>query len=375
MKKMSMSLRNLYQDLLDRKIAQEMQFGESVSGMVDGSFVTKNISGNMYWYFQYRENNVTKQRYVGPETEKTREIIDRISKYQDFVSGQNLKEIVKTLKSVPGVPTLLKTEEKLLRSLELAGFFRNGGILIGTHAYRCYPFSVGFIPDSESARTMDVGVAFNRTIDLFVPEGAEGISTRILERVKLTPLPSLDPKGRIYVFAVDGTDLKLEVLTTYRNHEEDGQLKNMNNVGFMGQPLPYMEFLTKEPVRAVILSGEGILTNVPSPDRYAVHKIMVSQVRPEESRAKRAKDLQQAMTILKTMESEYPSDLVSLEMEMRSLAIQYDQENKWNSGLQVFNKLLSMENASAISGLSIFSPDPEKSDTSDSPDIPRFRKR
>lgn len=371
MKKMSMSLRNLYQDLLDRKILQEMQFGESVGEMVDGCFVTKSVSGKTYWYFQYRENNVTKQRYIGPDSEATRRTIDRISKYKDFVSGQNLKELVKTLRSVPGVPPLLKAEENLLRSLELAGFFRNGGILVGTHAYRCYPFSVGFIPDLEVAKTMDVDVAFNRTINIFVPEGVEGISQRILDRVKLSPLPSLDPKGRTYAFTVDGTDLKLEVLTTYRNAEEDGHLKGLRNVGFMGQPLPYMEFLTKDPVRAVVLSGEGILTNIPSPDRYAIHKIMVSQLRREENRAKRTKDLYQAMTMLTTMESEYPQDLSSLEKEMSLLAIRYGQEEKWEAGLRTFNKFLAVENVSVIHGLSSPSPDEKKIDEFSPQDIRR----
>ncbi len=58
----------------------------------------------------------------------------------------------------------------------------------------------------------------------------------------------------------------------------------------------YLDFLIYQPVEAVALHGGGVMVNVPEPSRFAVHKLIVSRVRPDTP--KRAKDLWQASCLL-----------------------------------------------------------------------------
>lgn len=67
-------------------------------------------------------------------------------------------------------------------------------------------------------------------------------------------------------------------------------------LGATGHFLRYLDFLIYQPVEAVVLYGGGVLVNVPDPARYAIHKLIVSQVRSDVP--KRGKDLWQASCLL-----------------------------------------------------------------------------
>ena len=69
-----------------------------------------------------------------------------------------------------------------------------------------------------------------------------------------------------------------------------------------------MDYLIHEPEPAVILYDAGIYVHVPSPARYAVHKLIVSR-RRQEGAAKRGKDVQQAEALLRVLAETRPHDL------------------------------------------------------------------
>jgi hypothetical protein len=71
--------------------------------------------------------------------------------------------------------------------------------------------------------------------------------------------------------------------------------------GASAQPLRYLDFLIHEPVWSVILHRGGVPVRVPQPARYAVHKLIVSTLRPDRSRAKSDKDLIQASTLIEAL--------------------------------------------------------------------------
>jgi hypothetical protein len=45
------------------------------------------------------------------------------------------------------------------------------------------------------------------------------------------------------------------------------------------QPLRFLDFLIRDPAPAVVLHGSGIYVHVPAPERYAVHKLILSLYR------------------------------------------------------------------------------------------------
>ena len=88
-----------------------------------------------------------------------------------------------------------------------------------------------------------------------------------------------------------------------------------------------MNFLLKNPSQAVIPCGDGILVNVPAPERFALHKIWVSQQRQPHS-PKVEKDLEQASQLLETLQSLHRTNLVGAAIRDLSKIIKNDERSK-----------------------------------------------
>jgi hypothetical protein len=83
-------------------------------------------------------------------------------------------------------------------------------------------------------------------------------------------------------------------------------------------PLRFLDFLIREPVRAVLLHGAGVPILIPSPERYAVHKLIVGSRRKEDrdTATRAAKDRLQAKAIIEAMiANRQHGDLASAYME------------------------------------------------------------
>lgn len=312
----------LYQDLLDKKMDQELFLSSLDEKITDGSgsFVSKSVTGNLYWYFQTCKNGIKRQRYVGPDNENTRGMIERLQSYRKTVKESSSEELVSALKRVPGIPRVDPNERKIILSLEKAGVFRKEGILVGTQAFRCYPLIVGVSLPETAARTGDIDLAYDRDIQVFVPESTDKIVSRIRSEIPLRAIPTLDPKGRSYSFVITGSDLKLEILTTINGEESDPErLKSINEIGFHAQPLAYMDYLIKNPIKSVLLYGNGVLVNLPSPERFAIHKILLRQIRDRSSHIKSTKDLVQGGALLDAL-ARFPEDLTNAVRDLRARA-------------------------------------------------------
>jgi hypothetical protein len=74
------------------------------------------------------------------------------------------------------------------------------------------------------------------------------------------------------------------------------------------QPLRFLDYLIAEPEAAVILRNAGVYVQVPAPERYAVHKLIVSRRRREGS-AKRDKDILQAAALFDALSQMRPHEL------------------------------------------------------------------
>ncbi len=303
MRRIPLSTRTVYEDLLDKKLSQELFLDPVAGDIPKGSFVTKQISGKTYWYYQSYMDGRKVQSYIGPDTSGITSRIEGLKRYKYFAKNTQMSTIVTSLSRFPGIPKISREEGEVLQSIEHAGVFRNGGILIGTHAFRCYSFLFGILLDSSAIRTADIAIAFDRSIKVFVPKDSDRIYEKIRATLDLVPIPSLDRKNRSYAFQIGNSGINLEILTTFLNKEDPAGLKPVEDIGFYAQPLEYMDYLTQDPVKAVILFKEGILVNVPDPERYACHKILVSQLRRADNKAKREKDLMQAGLILTAVAS------------------------------------------------------------------------
>ena len=78
----------------------------------------------------------------------------------------------------------------------------------------------------------------------------------------------------------------------------------------------FLDFLIYDAVPAVLLHDGGVLVNVPRPERYALHKLIVSR-RRREGVAKIDKDLAQAEPLLDVLAERRKADLRDAWQEMR----------------------------------------------------------
>lgn len=73
------------------------------------------------------------------------------------------------------------------------------------------------------------------------------------------------------------------------------------------QLLRFLDFLVCREVEAVALHGPGIPVKVPAPERFALHKLIVSRMRitTAASQTKARKDIAQAEILLRALVSQH----------------------------------------------------------------------
>lgn len=322
----------LYADILDSKL-RELDLRKELVHGTKGTYVKQVSDGNYYWYIQTYDaaTKKTNKTYIGPDTEETREQIlylkNKLKEYRDFSTYEQLEQNVIMLRKARKLPLPSPVEEKTLSVLEKHGVFLNGAILIGTQAFRCYPLMLGRIFPDTITRTADIDLAADRSIKVAAYEKFEDIKKNIEKDLALIALPTLDRKNWSNQFYVEGSNLKLEILTTIVEESEPERLKKLRNIPFAAQPLELMNFLLKDPLQAVVPCGNGILVNVPAPERFALHKLWVSQQRPPHS-PKVEKDLAQAAQLLETLQSLHRTNLVAAAIRDLAKIIKNDEKAK-----------------------------------------------
>lgn len=95
---------------------------------------------------------------------------------------------------------------------------------------------------------------------------------------------------------------RVDVLTTNRGAERDAPV-NLPSLQTDAVPLRFLDYLLRDTIEAAILTRHGALVNVPSPERYAVHKLIVSVMRHSAgaSAVKADKDAAQAGFLIEAL--------------------------------------------------------------------------
>jgi hypothetical protein len=81
-------------------------------------------------------------------------------------------------------------------------------------------------------------------------------------------------------------------------------------LGVNAQGLNYLNFLIAEPIHAAAIYRSGVLVQVPRPERFAVHKLIIADRRRDGAGSlKSAKDREQAAFLVEAMAEDRPDDL------------------------------------------------------------------
>ena len=183
---------------------------------------------------------------------------------------------------------------KIIARLADAGFFRAGGILVGTHVYMAYQNYLG-IAWQSAAQTADLDFAHaGRNVSVAIPSDVTMDMGNEIEALQMgfVPVKSLTT----YVKS-DEPDLQIDFVTCCHRGGDTPVLIKALNVTM--QPLKFMEFSMEAPIQVTLLAQRGPITvNAPPPEKYALHKLLVYGERPQNMRVKATKDLAQAAALI-----------------------------------------------------------------------------
>lgn len=296
-----LSLHTAYAELLERCATADFEetFAE------DGVFTPKTVRGRRYWYFQVTEDGKRKQRYVGPETE---ELLARIASHKQAREDQRERQaIVSALVRAAHLPRPDADISAVLAALSKAGVFRLRGVLVGTAAFQTYAAMLGarfVLKDIYQTDDVDIAqfVEISRSVEDEIPKM---LAVLRAEDPSFQPVPYSPDSGRVAIYK--SRKLRVDFLTPNRGPERN-EPQELRALGTDAQPLRFLDFLIHEPEPAVILNGPGIYVKVPAPQRYAIHKLIISRRRGAGT-AKTNKDTLQAQWLLGVLARQRPYDL------------------------------------------------------------------
>jgi len=174
--------------------------------------------------------------------------------------------------------------------------------------------------EKESLRTAEVDVAHDISIPLGLKEGSE---TDMLQRLRagdsgFFAVPGIDSRKPSTSFRVRGRDLRVDFLTPAKPRSRSARPVYLPHLGVAAQPLPGLDYVIEDHVDAGVVTGSGVHVNVPSPARFAFHKLWVSRERPVSEAAKARKDVRQAEQLLEVLVQDRPGDIMPAWAALRS---------------------------------------------------------
>lgn len=308
MNRLPLEVQTLYAELMERLSAREAH--RSI-GRVPGSFVTKEVKGERYVYFQYSDpGSVKRQAYVGRKDAALDAVIARWREERGQQTEENagIQRLCSLLR-VGGAQVTDAASARVLRALAEAGIFHADGVLVGTHAFVVIGNLLGVKWAGASLMTQDIDIAAEAGIGVALLASTADVPG-VLGSLEMgfLPVPALDPRKPSTSFKVRGRGLRVDLLTPLHGRRATGPL-TLKRFNAAAQPLPFLDFLIAQPVRGAIVDGGGVLVNVPAPARFALHKLIVSGEREVTSHVKREKDLKQAAQVFSVLLDERTGDV------------------------------------------------------------------
>ncbi len=126
-------------------------------------------------------------------------------------------------------------------------------------------------------------------------------------RPGIRPGPGLAP-GTVWRWSPTRSDTLVEFLTPSFRPEED--IRPLPALGVSAQSLHFLNYLIARPTPAALLYRSGILIQIPRPEAFAIHKLIVANRRRGGPDAlKSEKDRRQAAFLIEALAEDRPDEL------------------------------------------------------------------
>ncbi|HEX4952927.1 MAG TPA: GSU2403 family nucleotidyltransferase fold protein [Thermoanaerobaculia bacterium] len=304
------TVQTLYAELLDQTFQAEAE--RLARGLPPGTFVSKEIKGRRYWYLQTSTGSEKTQRYLGPETPALRDWMARTAAARtELAADEAARARLVAMLIQGGAARVLPSQTRVLTLLADLGVFVRGGALVGTQAFAAYGNLLGVRFDHQNLATQDVNVAQDLAIAFALGQEPPARVAQALTdpAMGFLPVPALDHRLPSTSFNVRGREIRVDFLAPARRRGDTVPV-GVPGLGVFAQPLPFLDYLLEETVPAALLAGAGIAVRLPTPARFALHKVWLSRQRPASEQARARKDLRQALALLEVLQADRPGDLL-----------------------------------------------------------------
>lgn len=290
-KELSLAAQTSYGELVEQTRTFEL---EALAGL-KGAFHKRTIHGRSYVYFGYRDvDGRMRMAYVGPDEERVNALVER---FKEVKAPRKLAPTAQSAQAL-GCAAVAPKHYRIIRQLSSYGFFRAGGVLVGTHAFVAMGNMLG-VRWSAGERTLDVDFAHaGRNVSVALPASLKLSVHDALTSLEMGLLPIQQfsgISGAQYRNPAD-PELRIDFLTPITR---SGRVVVLKDLGLALEPLKFIEFSPIETTQAALLAREGsCIVNIPAPERYAVHKLIVFGERLASQRVKAVKDLEQSAALV-----------------------------------------------------------------------------
>jgi hypothetical protein len=260
----------------------------------------RNAAGARFWVRRYIDAaGKRREQYIGLAGDPQTDV--RLAELSEQIAAINGAIRSVRLLAGAGWAVVDKKAYFTLASLHRHGLFAAGAFLIGSHAYGVLLNHLGV--RAVAWATEDVDIA--RGGQLALPQ-VRGFMDMLLDSgLEFVAVPALDRKQASTSFKERGVS-RFHVDLLVPSADDSYPVVPIPELKAHATGLPYLAYLLGEWVAAPVLSAHGVaLVRVPVAARFAVHKVLVSQLRSSAS-SKSDKDLAQAAVLLEALSERQP---------------------------------------------------------------------
>jgi hypothetical protein len=339
MQEIDLATQTMFAELLQRSLDAEFdaEFREN------GTFIRKKSKNRFYWHYQWRDGDKTRNKYVGPVTDKS--ITDRVQRFETIKSSFKRRQTLVRALAAAGLPTPDPISGTVIEAMWKAGFFRLRGVLVGTVAFQAYAGPLGIRLGGRPLMTQDTdfaqfwGISENIGDSMPPPLAVlRGIDNTFTALTHVND-PFVSTRYR------NSRDYLVDFLTPNRgsNEHQDKPAKMKALSGAGAQPIRHLDFLIHQTERSVLLHGGGVPVTVPRAERYAVHKLIVAVERIDQ--VKSGKDIQQAQVLIQVLAVKRPAELAA------AWRTAWETGERWREKLDAGRQRLSVDAQGALASV------------------------
>lgn len=332
----------MYQTMLAELGQRSLDAAWTADFPPDGRFTPVTVKDRKYWYFDIPDGTGGKtRRYVGPANDP--DIAQRVATHKAEKDDLRARRrLVSSLTREGGMIAPDRMSGDVVEALAAGGLFRLRGVLIGTVAFQTYAGILGVRLPMAALLTGDADLVQDYAISAEVEDSLPPILD-LLQRVEpsFRAVPHRSGGMASSAFVTTG-GYRVEFLTSNRGSDDYiDQLAKMPALGgASADPLRFLDFLIRDPIKTMLLHKSGIPVVVPDPSRYAVHKVIVASRRQTDGQGavKRDKDIRQATLLFEAlMQTRRMSDLALAYTEA------WDRGPAWQEGIKAGVRFMTEE--------------------------------